>query len=251
MPHVITEKCLGEQYGACVEVCPVDCFHPGTYKGELFMVIDPLTCIDCGLCVPECPVGAIIPNLLTADRSDLMTTDDLASLATVGTHTVTLTFAGTGKVSYNLVSRHNIPWTALPPPSSSGPLSVSVAYDKTSIALDQTVAETVTLRNNTRTTENMILVTVGIPPGFAVVTGDLDTYETQQLLSSYELTARQLVLYVSSLKPSVVQTFVYHLQATMPVKASDGGTVASLYYQPDQKTTAPATTLEVLSPTGP
>jgi hypothetical protein len=191
------------------------------------------------------------PVLLTADRSDLMTTVDLASLATVGTHAVTLTFAGTGKVSYNLVSRHNIPWTALPPPSSSGPLSVSVAYDKTSIALDQTVAETVTLRNNTRTTENMILVTVGIPPGFAVVTGDLDTYETQQLLSSYELTARQLVLYVSSLKPSVVQTFVYHLQATMPVKASDGGTVASLYYQPDQKTTAPATTLEVLSPTGP
>ena len=65
MPHVITEKCLGEQYASCVEVCPVDCIHAGTYKGEPFMVIDPLTCIDCGLCLPECPVNAIIPKIET------------------------------------------------------------------------------------------------------------------------------------------------------------------------------------------
>ena len=63
MPHVITEKCLGEQYASCVDVCPVDCIHPGPYKGEPFMVIDPLTCIDCGLCLPECPVNAIVPNI--------------------------------------------------------------------------------------------------------------------------------------------------------------------------------------------
>lgn len=65
MPHVITGKCLGEQYAACVAVCPVDCIHPGTYKGESFMVIDPLTCIDCGLCLPECPVGAIVSKIET------------------------------------------------------------------------------------------------------------------------------------------------------------------------------------------
>lgn len=63
MPHVVTEKCLGEQYASCVGVCPVDCFHAGTYNGESFMVIDPLTCIDCGLCVPECPVGAIVTKI--------------------------------------------------------------------------------------------------------------------------------------------------------------------------------------------
>jgi ferredoxin len=65
MPHVITEKCLGEQYAACVDVCPVDCIHPGPYKGEPFMVIDPLTCIDCGLCIPECPVAAIVSKIET------------------------------------------------------------------------------------------------------------------------------------------------------------------------------------------
>ncbi len=60
MAYVITGKCLGEQYAACVGVCPVNCIHPGQYKGESFMVIDPLTCIDCGLCLPECPIDAIV-----------------------------------------------------------------------------------------------------------------------------------------------------------------------------------------------
>ena len=60
MSYVITEKCLGERYGDCVEVCPVDCIYPGEYKGEVFMVIDPELCIDCSLCKPACPIDAIV-----------------------------------------------------------------------------------------------------------------------------------------------------------------------------------------------
>ena len=60
MAHVIDGKCLGEVYAACVEVCPVDCIYPGKHKGEDFMVIDPEICIDCGVCLPECPIGAIV-----------------------------------------------------------------------------------------------------------------------------------------------------------------------------------------------
>lgn len=60
MAYVITDKCLGERYGTCTAVCPVDCIHPGEYQGEEFMIIDPETCIDCGLCLPECPIGAIV-----------------------------------------------------------------------------------------------------------------------------------------------------------------------------------------------
>lgn len=60
MAYVVTEKCLGERYATCVEVCPVDCMHPGEYKGEVFLVIDPDSCIDCSLCKPECPIDAIV-----------------------------------------------------------------------------------------------------------------------------------------------------------------------------------------------
>ena len=63
MPYVITDKCLGERYASCVAVCPVDCIHPGDYKGEEFMIIDPETCIDCGQCLPECPINAIVATV--------------------------------------------------------------------------------------------------------------------------------------------------------------------------------------------
>ena len=55
MAYVVTENCIKCKYTDCVEVCPVDCFH----EGPNFLVIDPEECIDCTLCVPECPIDAI------------------------------------------------------------------------------------------------------------------------------------------------------------------------------------------------
>lgn len=55
MTHVVTESCIKCRYTDCVDVCPVDCFH----IGPNFLVIDPDECIDCAVCVPECPVEAI------------------------------------------------------------------------------------------------------------------------------------------------------------------------------------------------
>jgi ferredoxin len=55
MTYVVTETCIRCKYTDCVEVCPVDCFR----EGPNFLVIDPDECIDCTLCVPECPVNAI------------------------------------------------------------------------------------------------------------------------------------------------------------------------------------------------
>lgn len=55
MTHVVTEECILCKHTDCVDVCPVDCFR----KGDNFLVIDPDECIDCAVCVAECPVGAI------------------------------------------------------------------------------------------------------------------------------------------------------------------------------------------------
>jgi ferredoxin len=63
MAFVITEKCLGERYATCVDVCPVECIHPVDHEGKPFMVIDPEVCIDCGVCLPECPIGAIVGSV--------------------------------------------------------------------------------------------------------------------------------------------------------------------------------------------
>ena len=62
MAYVITEKCASERYAVCATVCPVECIHPIDYQGKPFMIIDPEVCISCGLCLPECPVGAIVAS---------------------------------------------------------------------------------------------------------------------------------------------------------------------------------------------
>ena len=55
MPHIVLESCIRCKYTDCVDVCPVDCFR----EGPNMLVIDPDECIDCAVCIPECPVEAI------------------------------------------------------------------------------------------------------------------------------------------------------------------------------------------------
>jgi ferredoxin len=58
MTYIVNENCIKCKLQDCVEVCPVDCF----YEGENMLVIHPDECIDCGVCEPECPVEAIVPD---------------------------------------------------------------------------------------------------------------------------------------------------------------------------------------------
>ena len=69
MTFVVTESCIRCKYTDCVDVCPVDCFH----EGENMLVIDPEECIDCTLCEPECPIGAIFSeDELPADQTKMI-----------------------------------------------------------------------------------------------------------------------------------------------------------------------------------
>lgn len=77
MAYTIAEPCTGTKDTSCVDVCPVDCIHPAKdreYHGgpatqgtENFdevpqLYINPEECIDCGACIPVCPVTAIFVN---------------------------------------------------------------------------------------------------------------------------------------------------------------------------------------------
>jgi NAD-dependent dihydropyrimidine dehydrogenase PreA subunit len=70
MTHVITARCIDSKDQSCVEVCPVDCI----YETEPMLVIHPGECIDCGACIPECPVEAIV-------REDDLATQDARFVA--------------------------------------------------------------------------------------------------------------------------------------------------------------------------
>lgn len=69
MTYVVTESCIRCKYTDCVDVCPVDCFK----VGPNFLVIDPDECIDCAVCVPECPVNAIYADQdVPADQQEFI-----------------------------------------------------------------------------------------------------------------------------------------------------------------------------------
>ncbi|WP_437282956.1 MG2 domain-containing protein [Sorangium sp. So ce375] len=190
--------------------------------------------------------GAALPNpvSLRADQADVMTTVDLSGLATTGAHDVTIAFSGEGKLSYNLVGRHNLPWSAVPS-DAAGPLAVSVTYDKTQLYVNDIVTASLSVTNKTDSAQSMVLVTAGLPPGFQVLTEDLQEYIAAGQLSKFEITGKQLILYVKEIPAGRAATFAYRLQATMPVKAGDGGAEVHPYYQPEQQSFSGAQTLVV------
>ena len=78
MPFIITDPCIGTKDHSCVDVCPVDCIHPRKDEPEFEQVsmlyIHPEECIDCGACVPACPVAAIYESIdaTPANQKDLV-----------------------------------------------------------------------------------------------------------------------------------------------------------------------------------
>ena len=72
MAYIICEPCIGTKDTACVDVCPVDCIHPrkdeAAFATAGMLYIHPDECIDCGACVPACPVEAIFALDETPDK---------------------------------------------------------------------------------------------------------------------------------------------------------------------------------------
>ena len=76
MTYIVNDKCIRCKYTDCVEVCPVDCF----YEGETMLVIHPDECIDCGVCEPECPAEAILPDTDEGAEAWLKVNADMAEI---------------------------------------------------------------------------------------------------------------------------------------------------------------------------
>lgn len=190
--------------------------------------------------VDGAPAGTVA---LTQAQADVTSTIDLGSVATPGDHRVKLTFVGTGTPSWDLVAGWNVPWADVADPP--GPLTIGVAYDKTQLAVNDTVGVTVTIGNGGTVAQHMALVTVGIPPGFEVVGEDFSDELAAGTLSKFETTGRQLILYVPLVAPSASLQLAYRLRATMPVTADDGGGEVHPYYEPTARTTTASQKLTV------
>ena len=111
---------------------------------------------------------------------------------------------------------------------------MDVRYDRTEIAVNETVDVEVTVNVLDAQPSDTLLVAVGLPPGFAAQTGDLDRLVNQDRIDRYELIGNRIVFYISGLSDGDRLTLPYALQARYVVRAQTPSGEAYNYYAPDQ-----------------
>jgi uncharacterized protein YfaS (alpha-2-macroglobulin family) len=190
---------------------------------------------------------------LTPDNNDLFQQFVFKGPAVLGTDAATptsveLRFSGTGGLAYQVVGRYFTPWDAK---AAAEPLSIDVAYDRTHLAQDDIATATAAIRNNLPGTANMVMVDLGIPPGFDLLSEDLQSYQEKTAtakagrLEKFSLTATQAILYFNALAPKQTVTLSVRLRAKYPIRARTFQSRVYEYYDPDVSATAHPVQLEV------
>jgi hypothetical protein len=172
---------------------------------------------------------------ITAQDSDVMRQIELGSLVKSGSNDISIAYRGEGAPLYQIVARYFMPWTEIHnAPARQEPLSITVAYDKTTLAANETASVTATIKNQTDMRAEMPLIDLGIPPGFTVITDDLDTAKDRGVIDKYTLTGRQIIVYMQKLDPNQSVTLTYQLKAKYPIKAKTPLSKVYPYYNPEQ-----------------
>lgn len=187
---------------------------------------------------------------LTDENNDLLHQVVLKGGGMQSTNVVEIRFTGRGGVAYQVASRSFLPWKEKP---DGEPLSIDVTYDRTRLTQDDIATATATVRNNLDKTAKMVMVDLGIPPGFELLTEDLETYQEKSAarasgrLEKFNLTSTQAILYFDSIAPGDVFELPFRLRAKYPIRAQTFASRVYEYYDPGVTSSAKPIQLQVLS----
>src|SRR5208282_1865751 len=166
-----------------------------------------------------------------------------------GANTVEVRFSGTGGLAYQVAGRYFVPWKEQP---VREPLSIAVSYDRTRLAQDDVATATATIKNNLTRAANMVMVDLGIPPGFDLLSEDLQSYQEKSAglksgrMEKFNMTATQAILYFDSFAPGDSIALKFRLRAKYPIRARTFPSKVYAYYDPDMNSIAPPVELEVV-----
>lgn len=172
---------------------------------------------------------------INKDNNDLLHQIDLKTSA--GRNRVELEFSGKGSLLYQIVGRYFTPWVKKL--ERQEPLSIDLKYDRTRLEQDDIATATVTVRNQTRQSAKMVMIDLGVPPGFEVLAEDLqeavslNAAEKFGNLTKFTVTPRQIVLYLDGLKAGQSFSLKYRLKAKYPLKAKTPESRVYQYYNPE------------------
>jgi uncharacterized protein YfaS (alpha-2-macroglobulin family) len=167
---------------------------------------------------------------LGPENSDVLQQVDLKPYVREGANEIQLRFSGTGSSLYQIVSRYYLPWSK--PPAVEKLLSIDVSYDRSQLATDDMVKCSVAIANNRPGIAKMVMVDLGIPPGFEVQTGDLDEWLGSKVFQKYNLTERQIIIYLEQVESGKPIKFTYRLRAKFPIRAMTPQSRVYEYYNP-------------------
>ncbi|MFN7994785.1 MAG: MG2 domain-containing protein [Bryobacteraceae bacterium] len=193
--------------------------------------------------------GNPVQNLmLTPENNDLLHQFVFKPINAHSTNTVELRFTGKGGLAYQVTGRYFVPWADKP---AGEPLSIDVAYDRTRMAQDDIATATATVRNNLRAAVKMVMIDLGIPPGFDLLSEDLQAYQEKTAghpggrLQKFSLTGTQAILYFDSIPAGEAIRIQYRLRAKYPIRARTFLSRVYEYYDPQVSSTARPVQLEV------
>jgi len=153
-----------------------------------------------------------------------------------GENQVTLEIEGESNLALQVTTAYFLPWSQIPPQlQRDQPLTVDVSYDRISLAANDQVTATVSVVWQGAGGARMLLVDLGLPPGFNVLNQDLNSLVASGQIQRYDLTARQLLIYLENFSSEQPLTFQYRLQARFPMRAKTPSYSAYDYYNPDQR----------------
>jgi hypothetical protein len=183
---------------------------------------------------------------LKAENNDLLHQFALKNIA--AKNTVEIRFRGTGGLAYQIAGQYFVPWTEEP---KNEPLSIQVDYDRTRLAQDDIATATALIRNNLNKTANMVMVDLGIPPGFDLLSEDLQDFKEKTAahksgrLEKFNLTATQAILYFDSIAAGDAVKLKFRLRAKFPIRARTFQSRVYEYYDPEVSAVARPVALEV------
>jgi hypothetical protein len=138
-----------------------------------------------------------------------------------------------GNLMYQVATRYYLPWDAVEFVPEAEPLiTIDVAYDRTTLAVNDEVTVDVEARLRAGVVK-MALIDLGVPPGFDVLTEDLSRLVEQGVIARYELTGRQVIVYVENLSSEAPLRFSTRLRARFPLRAQTPPSSAYDYYNPE------------------
>jgi hypothetical protein len=154
-----------------------------------------------------------------------------------GANRVQVDLQGGGNLMYQVATSYYVPWERVPPlPEGKEALTIDVAYDRTALAVNDEVTVDVGVRVNVEGVIKMALIDLGVPPGFTVIAEDLNRLVERGVISRYELTGRQIIVYLEDVSSETPLRFSYRLRARFPMRAQTPPSSVYDYYNPDTAT---------------